>query len=308
MPKPITTLVLGAGASNPYGLPTSADLKKIIIEDTPSPTIHDLHPNDHMNDVLESIQSSIRDMSRAFSRSGQYSIDSFLELRREYEKTGKICAVTYLLEKEAEAASNPTIAGDWYQWLFSHIVKDNIDEFLRHVNIVTFNYDRTLEISLMTMLIHSLKLESDRAESIVNNLPIVHVYGSHSSPIQYRPHLGHFVINYTYSSIVESSKNIRIIDPSHNVITKELEYARTMIGNSSQIVFLGFGFNENNLHRIGVHRDHSDWQKQNTTIIASAFGMSLKEMRQAENVIEKTIQWGNANQKCLEVLRELVTL
>ena len=73
-----TVLVLGAGASAPYGFPTARELKQLIcgafVKD--SVATRTLHEG---SEIPMNLFIEFRD---AFHRSGQSSVDAFLEHRR----------------------------------------------------------------------------------------------------------------------------------------------------------------------------------------------------------------------------------
>src|SRR6266705_6647333 len=77
MVKVPTAFILGAGASNPYHFPMGLDLKNEICKmlDRPQPC---LNPN---NDP--SVAEELRAFQEALQKSGQWSVDAFLERREE---------------------------------------------------------------------------------------------------------------------------------------------------------------------------------------------------------------------------------
>src|SRR6266487_1140334 len=112
-----TVLVLGAGASYPYGFPTAKELKKRICEEFSN-------PNTAASRLLgEGASYSPEDFfnfKEAFLKSGQPSVDAFLEWRPNFLDIGKL-AIAYCLipfEDESKLFTPPSLrVGDWYESL-----------------------------------------------------------------------------------------------------------------------------------------------------------------------------------------------
>jgi hypothetical protein len=117
-----TVLVLGAGASIPYGYPSANDLRKKML----SPT---------------SNQDSVREFDRAgigrtflanfcetFHKSKRSSIDQFLSITPNpmYKKIGKLLIAEQLLECESEERLFGSSA-DWYEVLLNRIAPTKED-------------------------------------------------------------------------------------------------------------------------------------------------------------------------------------
>jgi hypothetical protein len=109
-----TVLVLGAGASCPYGLPTAKELKGLIREAFS-------HPTGKACQLLGSANHSPQDFFQfreAFLRSGQPSVDAFLEGRPEFLAVGKLAIAYCLIPFENENKlydPDPKRGGDWYE-------------------------------------------------------------------------------------------------------------------------------------------------------------------------------------------------
>ncbi|HAR63413.1 MAG TPA: hypothetical protein DCS13_08120 [Candidatus Margulisbacteria bacterium] len=74
--------------------------------------------------------------------------------------------------------SHYVLADGWYEYLWEKIYKGNIEQNLRKITIITFNYDRSLEQFLHTRIMNLHGLTTEESASLLNNnLKIHHVYG-----------------------------------------------------------------------------------------------------------------------------------
>lgn len=79
-----TVLVLGAGASAPYGFPCGAELRRLIVENV-------ARPNHEYNKALREAgfgPTTINEFVAAFDGSRQESIDAFLGTREDLHQVG----------------------------------------------------------------------------------------------------------------------------------------------------------------------------------------------------------------------------
>jgi hypothetical protein len=169
-----TVLVLGAGASCPYGFPTAKELKNRICEVFASrtPAIRLLGDN-------VAPAEKFLEFREAFWKSGTASIDAFLKGRPEFLDVGKFAIAYWLIpfESEANLFTPPGDSGDWYEYL-SERLNPSFDEFEHNkLSIVTFNYDRSLEHYLFSSLLNWHGRSVDDCVEKFEKLPIIHVYG-----------------------------------------------------------------------------------------------------------------------------------
>ena len=169
-----TVLVLGAGASCPYGFPTAKELKNRICEVFSNPDVIR-----RLAEGLERSRDQFVEFRESFWRSGTSSVDAFLEGRPEFLDVGKL-AIAYCLipfENEADLYRPPTDDGDWYLYL-SERLNASFDEFENNkLSIITFNYDRSLEHHLFNSLRNWHGRSVDECIEKLAKVPIIHVYG-----------------------------------------------------------------------------------------------------------------------------------
>jgi hypothetical protein len=147
MIKKKTVLVLGAGASMPYGLPSGYELMKEILDGIPS---EDSALFRRLRD-LGNDPSDIKLFHENLLHSDQPSVDAFLEHWPKFVEMGKQAIAICLIPKESKSQFpfRSIQKGDsWYQYLIGKLSVSCPDEFTKNkLAIVTFNYDRSIELS-----------------------------------------------------------------------------------------------------------------------------------------------------------------
>jgi hypothetical protein len=244
-----TVLVLGAGASHPYGFPTGERLKREICgtfsgPDTPAALL--LCPQTGHHKFFE--------FREAFLRSGQPSIDAFLQYRPNFLEVGKLaiayCLIPYENELHLYQMCDPDRGGDWYQYL-SVKLDAPFEKFGENrLSIITFNYDRSLEHYLLNALQNSHAQRPEEYAKALAKIPIIHVHGQlgrHPYPQpgcrQYSPHL------QDYRAASEAAAGITLL---HEETSGSLEQARQLLAAAERIGFLGFGYHSLNIERIAI--------------------------------------------------------
>src|SRR6266481_1619469 len=118
-----TCLVLGAGASRPYLLPTSRELRHILLGGTFARDAfgrlgfnpHEMNTTQKYEHLLETgfAKEELERFRGEFFNAQRVSIDAFLAWRKEdFEAIGKLAAALRILTCERRDYLNE----DWYQW------------------------------------------------------------------------------------------------------------------------------------------------------------------------------------------------
>lgn len=302
MVVPKTVLIVGAGASVPYGLPTSLGLMKQVC-DRPE-RVH-LRPED--SPASEWVDMETDRFAQALRKSGQSSIDAFLERRQEFKDIGLVQIAAKLLPREQEAVQTGIVSQDWIAWLFRRLEEG---KSLRSdaLSIVTFNYDRLVEFGLAMAHSNSHGSKPDESQQIVGSIKTVHVYGSLEAERSL------YAIERSRSlpnpyQIVSASKGIRIIEEHRDSAQgRELGTARELVWGAEQVVFLGFSFNTTNLDRIGIGPTHEEWAKRPRRVFATAYKLGERTRREAPLQLNLEPTWGGDSESCLDFLDRLVTI
>jgi hypothetical protein len=248
-----TVLILGAGASFPYGLPLGGELSQRIINDTADRngelrrflTIAGAH-----DDLVEKFRI-------AFSRSATPSIDAFLARREEFTLLGKLviahiikrCEAPHLLWNRSPATD------DWYPYLWHHLGEGPLESFRKNkVSIITFNYDRSLETFLLEALLHNYQLEPpENQKALQETIQIIHVYGTVEGDYGSVPQDNDECVRLLQAS----AANIRVI-PEGRDATPELVECQKLLLDAEKICFLGFGYDASNLARLRANETIRD--------------------------------------------------
>jgi len=285
MKKHETVLVLGAGASKPYGLPIGAELLTDIIA-----LLHKTHQF-HSLLVQGGMASIDIDALREVIQLAQVgTIDEFLGTpgcRDNVVRTNMIkYAIAYgILSKE----NHEGLYKDWYEKLFRKIFGAG-DEFSEDTAIITFNYDRSVEKFLLRTYAarHAVSENDARKDAIWELLPIIHVHGKLASEKDYGD----------AERFVEASEGI-IVNPegltsarsgaSRPSVTirrvpglSDLRRARGYIENAKSIYIFGFGYNERNIEKIGLNNIVTDGD---TEIKGTFRGMTPSKQKRIKNTI-----------------------
>lgn len=243
--------VLGAGASRPYGFPTSAELSAKVCSRDPNIRLSSLFPEGD-NSTPEDVDAFVR----AFERSGQPSVDAFLERRMEFEETGRLAIAAHLcrLEKPDVLFDHQT-QGNWYKALWAEMTSgvNSLDGLVGRARFVTFNYDRSLEYFLHTAAKNAFGVDDNTAFKFLQRTTVIHVYGALGAfHFNSSDHARSFRPDDTLRGISLAASGIRLIPEGRVVNMEGFQLARRMFEDADVICFLGFGFDRTNIERLGL--------------------------------------------------------
>jgi hypothetical protein len=278
-----TVLVLGAGASAPYGFPVATELKQKICSELAqgSAAVRQLH---EQSGISLGDFSIFRD---AFYKSGQPSVDAFLEHRPEFIEVGKLAIAYCLIPYEVESTLfEGSKSRDWYQYLSTKL-NASFDRFgENNLSVITFNYDRSLEHYLLTTLQNAHGRSREECTTALRKIRIVHVYGQlgrHAyAEREARPYNPD---NRTYNRAVHAAEGITLL---HDKIKPELEAAHQALRDAERVCFLGFGYHDLNLQRLNL----SD-SSHNRNIFGSAQGFVGDEFGAIKTALHQAMKCSN---------------
>lgn len=249
-----TVLILGAGASHPYGFPLGLELSQLIYSKAKS-----ISPEDAWG-LYNIKKNNIISFSESFKKSGVSSIDEFLFTRPEFIEIGKSLIANVLLPFEDESKLfdifGSEVKENWYRsYLIQSLISSNkLSGFSSNqLSIITFNYDSSLEHFLFTSLKNRFNESDENIAVELNQLKIIHVHGQ----LGFLPWQKHNVIDsvieyggksYKYS-FLSAAKHIKIIHEA-NPASEEFKIATELIEDANSVYFLGFGFHPENLRRL----------------------------------------------------------
>ena len=279
MVKTPTVLVLGAGASNPYGYPTGLRLLKDVLAY--------LDPSREGNwlstlEELEYTPEEIAEFRRRLWRCGLQSVDAFLEHKPNHGfiGLGKDCiALGLIAHEEEDALFDLDRTGAWYSYLYGKL-NAPLDNFGRNeLSVITFNYDRSLEHFLFTAIQNTHDAGDDEIVASLEGVPIIHVYGQ-LGPMPWQVGGRVYTVRASAKEVRAVAQAISIYgEPDREEATAQFAQAREALAMASNIYFLGFGFHEANLERLQFDRIRDLGQK---TRRGTTFGLGASEIRAIE--------------------------
>lgn len=313
MIKNNTVLVLGAGASMPYGYPSGKGLRQMLI--TPSlfaPLI------DRVGIKPEEIEA----FCRSFMLSGMKSIDAFLAQRGddvlvsegltvgEVGKHGIAIALrqnksldTLFHNPKSEAGSQIDLSDNWYEYLWAQlskgVAKSNLSEFASNrLTVVTFNYDLSLEHYLFTAFVNSFGCTGSQAAELLKPIQFIHLYGQLfgnplAAGLSYE-----FQLDEHWQQIRSDAKLIQVIDEERELVSSNFPSAIRAIEWASRICFLGFGFDDTNVARLDLARIFADRAEGRIAsnlelpfpkVVATSLGMENAEWRAKQKLLTQKI-------------------
>lgn len=343
MLKRKTVFVLGAGASNEFDLPLGGELVPAIeraidirydmgtrLVSGDSQVAHALMkrfigPDGNVNpynDLLHVCQKLKRGLAQ-----GPTSIDMYLDAHSQDTNmvfVGKVAIARLILA--AESKSTLRIAGDddinidlikstWLpklrELLFSGQKKERAQECLKNATFISFNYDRCLEHFLYYSFRRYFQLEPTVAAECMQTLKLFFPYGSVGSlPWQHWKASDElkleFGANATEAELLTSSSRIRLFTEGVKdaVLMSEMRQA---LEEAQQIVFLGFGFHQQNMELLSVK------QRTNSVVVfGTASGQSNYNLAAIVNSITSALAGGAhvesqllQNSKCSKLMDDL---
>lgn len=293
-----TVLILGAGASSPFGFPLGRELANQIADSLFEPTETELgqllldwcplFPSRHLKDFAARLHDSHRD-----------SVDVFLEHNSIFLDVGRISiAATLIRFEEPDALQD----GDWYRNLFNAMQTPFADVEKNKLGVITYNYDRSLEYYLCDKLRYAYGKDIAECRSKMSSIPIVHLHGKMGNFLETSDSGNYRNYNQrvNFGTVIMSARNIKII---HESIGHEPQFveAQRLIKDAEVVCFLGFGFDEKNIERLLKPSGILNGKK----VFCSAFKLPPARVERAKDVLGRNaqIKWGSDDEDCLTFLQ-----
>lgn len=304
-----TVLILGAGASAPYGYPIGSKLKSQIISSLKEMLDNDdgwVHELKFDNDL-------VAEFNARFAISPRSSIDAFLSYQKEeFIPIGKTAIVDIISKSESPEQLDPQDEPEsddspdhWYKYFTAKLIDCPFEDIGNNVGIISYNYDRSFETYLHYALITSFSECDDPADCrslVKDNIPIVHMYGRLDPlPWECRGVIRKYGEKCDSKVLKHLSKKINLIQEAEKKGT--IDKANELIDNANRVYFLGMDLynNRSNIELL----DTSLFKKKK--IIATGYGLSDGEIRHIDNFFSQ-IQSPNIRFKIKRKLKSLDTI
>jgi len=312
---PRTTIVVGAGASVPYGLPTAIDISKSAKSIAAGDEIFRLLAAALDDAAL--LTTTLDDIKRHPAE----SIDQYLEHRHHRDRTAFTAKalIAAVLGREMLAARRrePRPGEDWIRHVVSWLGHGarRPDEFAKRaaaVTFITFNFDSILEEQIGHLIRH---MYADEEASLLSEalraVKIIHVHGRlptlpasdsllDSTRVQIHVQGSHYPPRTEWVDWVRAAAQaIRVIQD--DIDDETLTVVREHIAEARILCFLGFSFETSNLGKLGIPgRLVIDTYR---LFFGCAYRMPQSDRERIATLFANTIRLGSDTQDCLAFLR-----
>jgi hypothetical protein len=139
----------------------------------------------------------------------------------------------------------------WYETLWSHLKTPTWTTFKKNqIAIITFNYDRSLEHYLVTLLCNQYKIRPATATNGLISLPFLHVHGNLGNYIN-KENKVDFGNKVSKNRFISARSGIQIVH-ENNGDTSDFRMAKKLIHEAERVLFVGFGFHTKNMAKLGL--------------------------------------------------------
>ncbi|WP_457811350.1 hypothetical protein [Sinorhizobium meliloti] len=280
-----TTFVIGAGASAEFGLPVGSGLARNIKKSAYVPRSQrsdDIAGDDYFYGIVfhgcqtQEDRKVVRTALDAIHK-GIYtsvSIDAFIHRNHQdknIERLGKALIALEIAKAEAgslmqisrgrehvDTLDRNKLDDTWISHFF-RMLTDGVDDPRRigaNISIICFNYDRCIEFYLRESITNAYRVDRQVAHDIVRGLNIIHPYGtlgeltldgygSEKGKLPFGPELDRRTNPFDIADGIRT-----YTEQAHDV--DKVERIHEAIAECKNLVFLGFGFNNQNLDLLRV--------------------------------------------------------
>ncbi len=251
-----TVFILGAGASSTYGFPTGNDLTSTI-----TANLRPLKRNQKRLgiDWLIFLQSEFgipEQEIHAFQSQlnlSKISVDAFLEYRPEFLNVGKLAIALALISAEHENKLF-NAKRNWLDYLRLKLDAPFNEFGNNKISFINFNYDRSLEQYLFTVLRNTYGKSDDECSEQINKIPILHVHGRIGALPWQKGKARLYDNQITTESVRLASDQIIVMSEGQKT-SPVFQRAFNLLSDAheNRIYFLGFGYHDLNLERLRIN-------------------------------------------------------
>jgi hypothetical protein len=279
-----TLLVLGAGASQGFGLPLGSGLRNLIADDLNIMFDRDwgqtlesgsseivealrilVRHSDGRNGDINPHRAAAIQISRSMRLSG--SIDEYIERHKE-DTLKMLCAKLAIAKAIVQSERNSPIYVDptgrndpfehasesWLALMLRDLTrglgKSDLPSAFENLTVVNFNYDRCVEHFAYQWFQTIYDLSESESADICKRIKIYHPYGS-LGPLRYQSPND----CVPYGGEIDSRGLIQIADrikTYSEAIDEHPSFLESDVTSANRVVFLGFGFHQQNVDLLGA--------------------------------------------------------
>jgi hypothetical protein len=210
--------------------------------------------NSLLNDQFLNIDP-FSNLAETLRKSGQFTIDEFLNTHKSLIPFGKLMITYILLRTEREEF---LLKDEWCQLIWSRLAKGKLSpkEINPDIGFITFNYDTSLEYIFSENLINTFpEATHEDVCAFFENVPLLHIHGKIKNLSWEKENektnmkiLG--LPQFDSVEVARMSRGIRLFhEPGENAV---INRAKELIEVAEKIVFLGFGFDPINLSKLNT--------------------------------------------------------
>jgi len=274
-----TVLILGAGASQPYGFKTGRE-QLDWARATP----------DLLDEIKPVIPMYAPQLASVLRDTGERSIDAMLRADSPLLPAAKTLMARDLLRAERRLipppAEQPTY---WYRTLYDALPRRTLEEFRRAPLVIyTFNYDRSLDYFLWRASVAAFPMAtSAQIAEALDCIGPFHLHGQLGRLYPESNGAGPVVefggetggaAEITNSDAQAAGSQIKLISETYATDDCFVR-AQQAISAAEQLVFLGFGFHPDNLGKLRLQ----GCLRQQTAVFASAYGVTQHQTAHLSN-------------------------
>jgi hypothetical protein len=252
-----TVIVLGAGASVPYGFWSGQGLLDEARK----------YSAEEFSNVLPvRFGGEAPALHRALRGTLSSSIDAALETRPRLVDAGKAFMARWLLQCEQNWRDNQRLVEQshpgqqWHELLWSACDLASLDAFrATPLTLITYNYDRSVEFALTRALQETFDAPPAECAQALDCIGPIHLHGQLGTLPQF-PSAGDSVIPFggmgngvDEGDCLTAARGIKIIhepEPTDEAFVR----ARDAIASAVRVIFLGFGYSARNVARLQLQK------------------------------------------------------
>ena len=235
-----TTIILGAGASKPYGFPLGPELKQIVTQYARERSVQErlkqLHYQpQHLDELVECL------------RYGRFpTVDEFLDAKKSFREIGGYIIAESILNHEVKDMIFP--ARDWLAVLYTKLHRKIVSGEPLNLTIITLNSDRTVEYFFSKVTRYDCREdEEEKVAEVIKSIPILHPHGS-LGPLS--------ELSYGLDGGPRDASKIRHAGKRIQIISDKLEdsaaytEAQNALEYTDRILFIGFAYHPSTMESL----------------------------------------------------------